>query len=419
MSNFKEKANTAKLARLIWIFMFLVLIFSPFFPGKGTLGFYSIEWSFFFFVFFLMFVIFLTWGMRQFSPRWDSFYTIFLIYWLWGFIAIFGAPNKVRAILFWGQYIPFYFILILCISLIVTENILNDIITKLTYLGMFFCLIVSVGFIYFRDRGLLNDFMLDKFQIDLLKVLPYIELPLCVAIYRTMAGYKSRLNVLLFILGLALVVISGSRGSCLILLGILGLALFKSKYLGRAVLAIFLAGFLVTALLILNPYTADRFGELAEGRGESVSRVYTGMVAFQTMKDNPVLGIGMGNLSEYSLKALANVAVPDDVRRYWNSKNMLYETTCAPLKMGGEIGVVGFFTFFAWYFILWRRIKVPQKNQRGKALQTLIGLEIYVIASFVHNFGDLGFYNYYSWVFYGVVLAAARIYGGHPKVRRN
>jgi hypothetical protein len=98
---------------------------------------------------------------------------------------------------------------------------------------------------------------------------------------------------------------------------------------------------------------------------------------------------------------------------------MLYETTCAPLKMGGEIGVVGFFTFFAWYFILWRRIKVPQKNQRGKALQTLIGLEIYVIASFVHNFGDLGFYNYYSWVFYGVVLAAARIYGGHPKVRRN
>lgn len=425
MRNIKEKASVATLARLLWLFMFIVLIASPLFPGRRTMGFYSVEWSFFFFVFFLMFFFLLTWGMGEFTPIWDDFYKLFIIYWILGLISVVFAFNKVRGILFWGQYIPYFFVLMLCVSLIRTEKLLDNFINKLTYLALTFSLIVIASFAIYHDRGALNDFLINNFEIAVNKILPYLELPFCIVIYRMIAGNKYKFDVLILFIVVIVVIISGSRGSFLILIGIIGLAIIKSKKFGKAFLVGSLAALLIMAALLITPYTAERFDKLFSAseslnkeNAESISRIYTALVAYQIMVDNPIIGIGMGNVSQYSETALKKLNVPVQVRQFWEYAH-LFETTCTPLKMGAEIGIIGFAFFFVWYFALWRRVRIAQKNKSGKQLQTLMGLEIYVIGSFVHNFVDLGFYQYYSWIYYGVVLAATRIYKDAPKYQRG
>ncbi len=409
MNNLTEINKINPLAKLIWLFMLIVLITSPLFPGKGTFGFHSVEWSFYIFVFFFMFIVLISLCLNKMTLAWDNIYKLFFIYWLWGFVTIFFAANKIRAILFWGQYFPLFFLIILCISLLKTEKMINEVVNKLSLINILYCIIIIIGFIIFKDRGYLNDFVLNNFQMDVTKILPYMELPLCVAVTRLVYGKKSLISYTIFILGLVAIVISGTRGSILVLAGILGLAFIKSgKYL-RGLLFTFFAGLLFMLAIFLAPYTLERFIELKEQSGESFSRLYTGKVAFRTMMDRPLFGVGMGNLSQYSETAMKQIQVASEVEEFWK-RRMLYETTCSPLKMGAEIGILGFMVFFLWYFTLWRRIKDAKTHQKGDALILLTGLEIYVIASFVHNFIDLGFYNYYSWLYYGIVLAAANVY---------
>jgi hypothetical protein len=356
-----------------------------------------------------MFIVLLSVFLKKVALAWDNIYNLFLIYWMWGFATIFFAANKTRAILFWGQYFPLFFLVVICLSLLKTEKMVNEIVNKITLINILYCLIIIISFIIFKDRGYLNEFVLNNFQMDVTKILPYMELPLCVAVTRVVSGKKSGLSYTIFILGLVAIVISGTRGSILVLAGILGLAFIKSgKYL-RALLITLFAGLLFMAAVFWAPYTVERFIELKEQSGESFSRLYTGKVAFRTMLDRPLFGVGMGNLSQYSETAMKQVQVASEVEEFWK-RRMLYETTCSPLKMGAEIGILGFTVFFLWYFTLWRRIKNAKINQKGDALIMLTGLEIFIIASFVHNFIDLGFYNYYSWLYYGIVLAAANVY---------
>jgi len=362
-----------------------------------------------------MFFVLITLFNGGMTLKWDNFYKLFIVFFLLGILSLIDSTSKLRGILFLGQWIPYFFLAIMCVSIIRSERLLNIVLSKTIILGLFFSLIVISSFILFRDRVDLNNFLLHQFNIPVNKVLTYIELPYCIVTYRMVTGRKINFNTLVFLLGLLAVVFTGSRGSLLIVMGILGLAVLKSESKIKAAIWFYLALLLLAAGLIISPYTADRFEKLSNALGEdkasavSLSRLYTMQVAWQMIKEHPVNGVGMGNLSQYSGNASKKLSLPRAIYDYWKGHG-LFETSCAPLKIGAELGVAGLIFFFVFYFTLWRRIRIAQKSTSGQALQLLTGMEIYVISSFVHNIIDLGFYNYYSWFYYGLVLAAARIY---------
>ncbi len=422
LDNFANNSHITVLVRSTWLFMLIVLLTAPFFPGKGTYGFYSVEWSFFFFAFFYIFAALIAFFMGVFPAKYDPAYCILALFFLCGALSIIDTPSRLRAVLFLGQLVPYYFVFIVGITLIRTEVVLDHVLDRVMLVSILFSAIVLFAFIFYRDRSGLNDFLLNNTNIAVNKILTYFELPFCVAVYRLLSGSKSSTLVkTMFFMGLLSVVLSGSRGSLLIVIGIIGLCFLKSRRPGRSTTVTFIALVLLSFGLAISPYTSERIEKLIGTSGETrenaerFSRFYTAMIAAELLVSHPVNGVGMGNLSAYSEIALQSVPVPPAVREYWG-RTHIYETVCSPMKWGAEVGVIGFILYFVFFYKLYMRIKTAVKQSTGKLQQTLIGLQIYVIASFMHNLGDLGFYNYYCWIYYGIVFAASNVRGNPPLV---
>jgi hypothetical protein len=329
--------------------------------------------------------------------------------------SLIGAFSKTRGFLYLGQYMPYMFISILIVNSVDTHDKLKRLIDAFLYISIFFILTVIISAAYYRDRYALNFFLLNSFNISVNKVLTYIELPFCFIVARIVAN-KIKLTLIIclimFILGIFL---TGSRGSLIMVGNIFLIAGLITKKVGKP--ALLIVSSLVLFIFIMSTgifsFSTERVISKMDMRDDenaaAFSRLYTMEVALKMMIDNPINGVGIGNLSYYSEQALSKLSIPHKIIEYWNRKN-LFETTNMPVKMGAEMGIGGLVYFFVFYYFLWRRFKTKNKDTN----HVIVGLKIFILSSFLHNFVDLGFSNYYTWFYYGTIIAASQIYYKYP-----
>lgn len=422
----------------LWFFMFVVLLTAPFFPGRLAFGFYSVEWSFFFFAGILITIFALVACSRGlvgvvYDPIvwWIGIYVCLML------VSAVDARGIVKSIIYAGSFIPYYVIIYIAIVYINDIYKLQHTINMLTKLMILFILLILFiyvmlllnlmpSFIYKTtalggvfDKGMrwyLDNSMLNLFNIGILKAVSYIELPLSIFMLNMLNKKINFYRTFIFVLIAIAIVLTGSRGNYAMFIGILGLSILKSKNFVRkiSILSLFVGIFCLAFLT--TDYVRERLNYMVvtseadyESKIEAFSRVYTAKVALEVMLEHPWNGIGAWNLAYYMEDAIHSTkGIPLEILHYWE-KTKLYQTQTTPLKLGAEMGIGGFIFFFAFYFYLWDRVR-KAKRAAPKDMQIILdGCGIAVIAGFVHNFVDVSFYNYYSWLNFGIICATTRI----------
>jgi hypothetical protein len=401
----------------LWLFMYLVLFTAFLFPGQGEYGFYSVEWSFFFWAAILIYgtlLVVLKKGI--FSFRTDPVLILIAIFFLLLLLSIVDAPNKFKGILFAGQFIPYFFLMYFTILIVTGEEKLMKVIDMMTFLVLVFCLTAITVAIMSGSREGLNDFLLNTFNIGVLKVISFATFPLSILLSRILNEKATPYRLFTFLAVTVAIIFTGSRGNYLVWALIVFLSVIKAKSFKKKVIIASIAGITIIIGFLTMDYVIQRIQLLAVTSSEefdrnvvAFSRLFTAKVALNLMIHHPFNGIGIGNLSYFMQDTISRTpGIPQAILQYWE-QNQLYETQTTPLKLGAEIGLGGFIFFFAFYYYLWKRIRKSYYVSHEKMTVILDGIKIALIADFMHNFVDVSFYNYYSWFYYGIVIAASRI----------
>jgi O-antigen ligase len=413
---------TIKPTKALWMMMLFSIMASPLTPDPRGLGFYSVEFSFFFFggLFgWLTVLIILKRGMFKFSL--DPSYYFFIAFLIICILSMVDAPNKLRGTLVTFQYLPYFFIFIMCVTLLQQESQLDQVLGVLTNIAFFYSVMIFVLSLMYNNRGLLDLFLGRYFVQDTTKILIYMELVFCLLTYRAFHGHLSKYEWIVLISIVLSVFASGGRTNMGVMGVVFGLSFLKSKNFIRksAIILLLIGSFLFMFFTVDYVKTRVQLMFVTSSRDyeqkiTAFSRVYTTEVALQVIKTHPFNGAGIGNLSYYTMNTLKTIkGIPRDILYYWNQhvlegKNV-YETTITPIKYAAEMGPLGFIFFFAFYWYLWKRITSAIMVTSGEFKITLLGLRMFVMGSLVHNLLDPGITNYYSWFYYGLVIAGSRI----------
>jgi hypothetical protein len=408
----------------LWLLIFLSFFPSPLLPSSKAIGFHSVEVGFFVVIAIFGWLTVLLFLLKaSYLIRMDK-----VMYWCIFFLIIcvlstIDAQNKLRAALFTGQYLPYFFLFYITINSINEEYQLDKVVAALTHIAFGFSVIVFVAALWFNDRGKLDNFLLDNFVIESTKVLMYIELTVSVLVYRVFHSNLTKYEFLVLIMSVLATLASGGRTNIGVMAIIFGLSFLRSKALIKKSLIIvcvlICAGFMIFSVdylkqrlqLMVITGTQDYQNKIV-----AFSRVYTSEIALEVIQRFPINGTGIGNLSYYTENILKGMkGLPQQILIYWNETNKAkgrtapFETTVTPLKFTAELGPLGLVFFLGFYYYLWRRITNAIKATSGNFKITLSGLRIFIVASFIHNLLDPGITNYYSWFFYGLVIAGTRI----------
>jgi hypothetical protein len=408
---------TVKGTITLWLFMYLVLFTAFLFPGQGEYGFYSVEWSFFFWAAILIYgVLLVVLKKGVFSFRTDPVLILIAVFFLMVLLSIVDAPNKFKGILYSGQFIPYFFLMYFTILIVTGEKKLIKVVDMMIFLALVFCLTAIVVAIVTGRREGLNDFLLNTFNIGVLKVISFTTFPLSILLSRILNERATPYRLFTFLMITIAIVLTGSRGNYLIWALIIFLSVIKARSFKKKVMILSIAGIIVIIGFLTMDYVLQRIQLLAVTSSEefnsnitAFSRLFTAKVALNLMIQHPFNGIGIGNLSYFMQSAISQTpGIPTAILRYWE-QSQLYETQTTPLKLGAEIGMGGFIFFFAFYYYLWKRIKKSYYISPERIKVILDGIKIAIIADFLHNFVDVSFYNYYSWFYYGIIIAVSRI----------
>jgi hypothetical protein len=410
---------TVKPITILWVFMYLVILTAPIFPGPGTFGFHTVEYSFFTFAFLLMSLTILTImhnGIVRF--KWDPILYLCIVFLVLLFVSISDAPNKLKGLLFAGQYIPYFFLMYMVIILVDNEKKYNTVLDFLNILAFLFSLLIISMALKFNDRSKLDDFLVNNFLMETTKILTYMELAISILIYRLFNARVKIFEYFIIISVFLAVMLSGSKGNMIVFGLILFFSFIKGTFSVKKILIIIGAFFSMAVIIFTTTYVRERAevltGLVSQGTFEekvtAFSRLFTAKVAFELMKSHPVNGVGIGNLSYFTEDILKKTTgIPEKIITYWSGHGQIYYTNTTPLKLGAELGIGGFLFFFVFYYYMWRRVKRSFPSASDSMKIILNGVEIFIIAGFVHNFTEPSFTNYYTWFFYGMVIAACRI----------
>jgi hypothetical protein len=393
--------------------MYAALLLAPLFPGKGSFGFYSVEWSFFFASALVMYVAFLALlrsGQMVFST--DRFYFLVLVFFVLCLASVADAPNRFKSLLFAGQYVPYFFLAYMVITFVNTREKLDSVVGMMTHLVFVLSIVAIAAGAMTQGRQAFNTFMLDTFNIHLNNIMIYAEVPFAIILYRTIEGRTTLYGVVWVLTLAAAIIMAESRGSMLVMAFIFGLVFVKTRRVGKMA-AMALPLVLVAAIgFSMQKHAVERLGQFFSEdpyeRTATFSRIYTGKVALELMLEHPVNGVGMGNSSRFLEDMASALDLPGEIIEYWKERQ-IFVTVTTPLFLGSELGLGGLIFFFLFYYYLYRRVRSAEASASGKDLSLLKGLEVAVIAGFVHNFFGLVFTQYYAWFYYGIMIAAARV----------
>jgi hypothetical protein len=410
---------TVKPITILWVFMYLVVFTAPIFPGPGTFGFHTVEYSFFTFTFLLMSLTAITIMQKGIVRlQWDPILYLCIVFLILLFVSIIDAPNKLNGVLFAGQYIPYFFLMYLVIVLVDNEIKYNSVLNFLNILALLFSILIIIMSLKFNDRSKLDDFLVNNFLMETTKILTYMELAFSILIYRLFNARSTIFQYLVIASASLAIILTGSRGNMIVLSLIFLISFIKGNFSIRKVLIIIGASLSMAVIIFTTSYVRERAELLSglvsqrafEDKVTAFSRLYTAEIALGLMKKHPVNGVGTGNLSYFTEDMLKKTAgIPEKVIVYWSRHGQIFHTNTTPLKLGAELGVGGFLFFFVFYYYLWKRVQRSTRSASSSMKIILDGVKVFVIAGFVHNFTEPSFTNYYTWFFYGMVIAACRI----------
>lgn len=420
---------------IVW-FMVLVLGTGWLFPGHGAFEFYSVQWSFFFWALWLMYLWALAVvlkGKIYFSK--DPVYYFLSLFLLLVLVSWFPAVDKVRWLLFAGRYIPYFFLVYAVIQNIDTTEKLSRAIRIIMVLSLVLnvfviLLMVCPKYILVANNTLINRIsatnyiLLNTINMPINKIGVITDVPTCIAIVFILKGKASFLRIALLTSTVFTAVIIGSRGMLLTIVLMWLLAIFFSRLNKRVlavsaiVFAVGFAGFMVSEksrerirskLIILNKTQYRQ-------NINAFSRFYTARISFHLMVTHPLTGVGMGNIRYAKKDAVSETpGIPVKILDYWDKRG-LYETTCTPLRLGAEMGIGGFLFFFFFFYYIWKKLRYSHKIAKGQIKLVLTGMKMALIVRFAHEMVDLGFMSYVSWFYFGLLIAASRV--AAPKMRR-
>jgi hypothetical protein len=419
--NYEKPFNlfTIKPITILWLFMYIVLFTSPLFPGPGTSGFHTVEYSFFTFGFLLMWltaIAIMQKGIIKF--KWDPVLYLCIVFVTLLSASIIDAPNKLKGVLFTGQYIPYFFIMYLVITLVDNEKKYKTVLDFLNILAFLFSLLIISMALKFNDRSTLDDFLVNNFLLETTKILTYLELTFAILVYQI---FNARVRIFHYFVIISIflaIMLSGSRGNMVILALTFLISFIKGTFSIKKILLIMGALFCMVFMMFTIDYVKERTVLLTglvsqksfEEKITAYSRLYTAMVALELMKSHPINGVGTGNLSYFTENILRETkGIPEQIIIYWNKHGQVFQTNTTPLKLGAELGIGGFLFFFIFYYYLWKRVNRSLPPASDYMRTILNGVKVFVIVGFIHNFTEPAFTNYYSWFFYGMVIAACRI----------
>jgi len=176
----------------------------------------------------------------------------------------------------------------------------------------------------------------------------------------------------------AAVFLTRSRASFIALVCAL---LFAAALLKKKAILLGVLGVLVCVLLFPNPIR-NRF---IEGVSAYV-RIPIWKASLRIIKDNPVLGVGLGNFRYYSKP----YSFPSEgtVSRYFKLVNSAHSE---PLQQAGELGIPGLFLYCAFWWFLYKTFRKRKGELCSKnkdtwvLLASMSGVFSIFIASFVNN----------------------------------
>jgi hypothetical protein len=400
--------------------MFLAFAASPAFPPSDAVGFRSAELSFFGLVALVgWFTALVMVQGGRFRIPYDPILWFMAAFFLLLVVSIVDAPARFRALLVSGQYLPYYLLAYLVIACVRSEASLRTVMRATYLVALAFNAVFIAAALAFQSRGSLDDFMLRYFVLEVSKTIAFLQLPFALAVHRWLSGRGGSLDALVVVSSLAAIALSASRGSLGGAIFTIALAMLTRGSWPRKIATV-TVGLLVGMLALLTiDYVGERMQLMVitsqadyEEKITAFSRVYTALVAFELMRQHPLNGTGSGNLSDFSMAVIErDLDIPPKLMEYWERHyrevGRVWETTNTPLKLGAELGVGGFLCFFAFYLHLWRRVR--RAMRRGGGPEDLPALAIFVVASLAVNMVSLSFTNYYTWFFYGIVIAAARL----------
>jgi hypothetical protein len=407
--------------------MYLSLLSSPLFPSAKTMGlaFHSVEFSFFLTIFMIAWMATL-WMLRNglYVFVLDKVFYLCVMFVVICIYSMPDAPNKIRSAIVIGQYLPYFVLMYMVIVIVDSEDKLNKVLRALIHLAMIYSVIVFVAALIYNDRTKLDNFLLDNFVTETTKVLMYIELIYSIVVYRAFHSRLTRYETVFLIFSTLAVLASGGRTNIAIIVGIIGLSFLRSRSFIRK--SIIILGVLCcTGIMFLSvDYFRTRLSLMIvtskqdfDQKVTAFSRIYTTMLAMEVFMRHPINGTGIGNLSYFTGDTLKSVkGIPEPILRYWYNVHVaaqggraIYETTVTPVKFMAEMGIPGLAFYLLFYYYLWRRASQAIKITSGSFRITLSGMRVFVVAAFVHGILDPGITNYYSWFFYGLVIAGCRL----------
>ncbi|MBM4175168.1 MAG: hypothetical protein FJ213_03195 [Ignavibacteria bacterium] len=342
------------------------------------------------------------------KKNWHFFSTLLLIFLAWGLLSFFIAVDKLRTLLIWKSY--FYGLVFFLFTYRFTKS-LSDIKTTIRMLILFGVILSAIEFSIIIElgglaRGIVGLFLKKNLlatswgKSNYLATFYVLLIPLTIGYFLYLKSINEKILVALSIIVMfSAIVFTLSRG------GMLALSAAIIFLLGRILkpktfLPLLFTIILVALILLLNPLTYVLVERIAtvEQSFSYHTRLNFYKDVWQMFLDNPIIGVGIGNLGYHAKFVILDHA---------SAHNIV-------LGLLGETGVPGAIMFITLligvivYFIKsYRREKVDSnKILLWSFLSSIVG--VYVHSLMEPNFEGFQF-SIVFWTSVGLMVRFAEI----------
>jgi hypothetical protein len=282
-------------------------------------------------------------------------------------IGLLIAIDPIRVLSFWKNYFSGFFLFTLVYFSINSKNQIRSLLIGIIVWGILLALLefkvlwelggFTTGIIgLFLKKNLLT---LGWGRSNFLAAFFVLIIPLTIGyfLYTKSKGIKITLIVALILMAFAMI-LTLSRGGILALL--IALIILSFKVINTKTLVPMLSAILLMVIFILlNPLTYVLINSISalETSSSVYSRISFYKDVWNAFLQNPVTGVGFGNLGYYAQFIIPYQAVP-------SAHNIV-------LGALGEIGLVGTFLYLAIFFILIKKVYLEYKIENDQRLNVL------------------------------------------------
>ena len=165
-------------------------------------------------------------------------------------------------------------------------------------------------------------------------------------------------------------------------------------------------------LLDIDTYTSQSFSFMTIARKAAFAeRVAFWDFGWKVFNEYPILGVGLGNVGQFSGKFLSAQAwTMDEVR------NLLFYATIIPntkslwVRLLSETGLVGFSCFLTWLIVMWFTGRKLYKQKEPIFKMVGFAGQLVLLAYIVEGFSMDTFALPYVWISMGIMIAASSLH---------